>query len=262
MPPTPDELHLDRARALSFGSAADQYDRFRPACPADLIDDLVARRPARAIDVGCGTGKVAVPLALRGIAVLGIEVDERMAEFARHYGIEVRVTAFESFAPGDAAFDLLTCGDAWHWIDPERGTAKAAEVLRPGGTIARFWTTSTLDEATAAAFAPIYESIAPEITQVWLPSAGPRRFHATRPDPIAQSPEFTPTDLRTYPWDRTLNTEQWLGLIATTSDHQRLPAKRLKSLLHELGAATEKLGGIIHTKNETYALVNRRVESG
>ena len=262
MPPTSDELHLDRARAGSFGSVAEQYDRFRPACPEDLIDDLAALRPARAIDVGCGTGKVAVPLARRGIPVLGIEVDERMAAVARTHGLEVRVTAFESFAADGPAFDLLTCGDAWHWIDPERGTAKAAEVLRPGGTIARFWTASTLDEATAAAFAPIYQSLAPEITQVWLPSERPHRFHATRRDPIAQSPEFTTTDLRTYPWDRALKAEQWLGLIATTSDHQRLPAARLGSLLHALSAATDKLGGTIHTLNQTYALVNRRVQSG
>ena len=60
------ELYADRSRAESFGSVAEQYDRYRPSYPAALIDDLVAPRPADVLDVGCGTGKAAVLLAARG----------------------------------------------------------------------------------------------------------------------------------------------------------------------------------------------------
>src|SRR4051794_3902031 len=129
MPPTPQELHLDRARAGSFGSVADQYDRFRLAYPDTLIHDLAGLRPAKVLDVGCGTGKVAVSLAERGLSVLGVEVDQRMAEVARGHGIEVEVAAFENWAAAGRTFDLITCGDAWHWIDPDHGAAKATEVL-------------------------------------------------------------------------------------------------------------------------------------
>jgi len=38
-------LHEDRVRADSFGADADQYDRFRPAYPAAMIDELVAGDP-------------------------------------------------------------------------------------------------------------------------------------------------------------------------------------------------------------------------
>src|SRR5216684_9221402 len=88
-----DELHLDRARAESFGSTAQQYDRYRPTYPDALFDDLAALEPMQVLDIGCGTGKAAVALARRGLSVLGVEPDERMANVARDYGIAVEVAA-------------------------------------------------------------------------------------------------------------------------------------------------------------------------
>jgi len=73
-----EELHRDRARAESFGGAADAYERYRPNFPDALFDDLAALG-RDALDVACGTGKVARGLAARGTSVLGVELDARMA---------------------------------------------------------------------------------------------------------------------------------------------------------------------------------------
>ena len=122
---------------------ARQYERYRPTYPEALLDDLATLRPAQVLDVGCGTGKIAVGLAGRGLSVHGVELDPRMAEVARGHGISVEVGAFEAWDDAGRRFDLITCGAAWHWIDPELGMAKAADVLRTGGTIAPFWNYST-----------------------------------------------------------------------------------------------------------------------
>ena len=111
-------LHGDRDRAASFGSLAEQYDRFRPSYPRALIDDLVALGPGKVLDVGCGTGKVARALTDRGVDVLGVEPDERMARVARRHGIPVELASFETWDPAGRTFDLLTAGHAWHWVDP------------------------------------------------------------------------------------------------------------------------------------------------
>jgi SAM-dependent methyltransferase len=256
MPPTPRELHLDRVRAGSFGAVAEQYDRFRPACPETLIDDLAGLRPADVLDVGCGTGKVAVALARRGLPVLGVEADARMAEVARRHGIDVRVAAFEEWDAAGRTFDLVVCGDAWHWINPARGVAKAAEVLRTGGVVARFWSTAVLGEAVVAAFDPIYRRYAPEIAQVWRHAS---RFHATQRDLFADSGAFSPAEIRIFPWERRLSADEWVGLAATISDHQRLGDERLRVLLRAVRRAVDELGGVIHSHNETYALLNRRL---
>ena len=61
---------------------ATEYDRLRPSPPAAFVDDLVALAPKRVLDIGCGTGKVAKALAARGLSVLGVELDPRMAALA------------------------------------------------------------------------------------------------------------------------------------------------------------------------------------
>ncbi|MBO0732462.1 MAG: class I SAM-dependent methyltransferase, partial [Acidimicrobiaceae bacterium] len=132
-------LHQDRQRACSFGADAERYDRFRPTYPPALIDHLVGSSPGRVLDVGCGTGIVARLLAHRGCRVLGVEPDERMAAVARRHGIEVEPGTFEAWDPQGRTFDLVTSGQAWHWVDPRLGASKASSVLNPGGRLAVFW---------------------------------------------------------------------------------------------------------------------------
>ncbi|MEV0237841.1 methyltransferase domain-containing protein [Nonomuraea sp. NPDC050786] len=248
-----DEVYRDRARAGSFGSVAQQYDRYRPSYPEALLDDLAASRPARVLDVGCGTGKVAVALAGRGLSVLGVEADERMAQVARGHGIEVEVARFETWNDAERRFDLIACGDAWHWIDPELGIAKAARVLRPGGVIAWFWTSCEVDEPVAEAFDAVYSAHAPEVARIWRHPSGHHR------DLLAGSDAFSAIEERTYPSQRALTTDEWIGLVATVSDHLRLGNERLTALLRELRVALESLGGWVHARHETTALFTDRL---
>ena len=155
-----DELFRDRGRAESFGSIAEVYDRLRPAPAPAFVDELVALAPETVLDVGCGTGKVARELSARGLEVLGVELDERMAAIAREHGIEVELGAFEDWDPRGRTFDLITCGDAWHWIDPERGWRKIGAVLRPGGTVVRFWNHNEIDEPVRSALLSVHERVA------------------------------------------------------------------------------------------------------
>lgn len=63
--------------------------------------DLVARfAPATVLDAGCGTGRVAVELARRGVDVVGVDVDPSMLATARRLAppltwVEADLTAFE-----------------------------------------------------------------------------------------------------------------------------------------------------------------------
>lgn len=247
------ELHLDRARAESFGAVAMQYERYRPRYPTALLDDLATLRPARVLDIGCGTGKVAVGLAERGLSVLGVELDPRMAEVARGHGIPVEVGAFETWDDAGRRFDLITCGAAWHWIDPELGMAKAAEVLRVGGTIARIWNYHLLDESVVAVFEGLYREHAPD--------AHP---HGREPDdsdyidPFTENEAFCSIEARTYRWERTLSAEEWVGQAATFSDHQCLEPERFSAVARALHETIDTLGGTVHAHGRTYVVLARR----
>ena len=140
-----------------------------------------ARRPRRSSSTSssrcgrrrCSTSAAAPARSLReliarGLDVLGVELDERMAGIAREHGVEVELGAFETWDDRGRTFDLITCGDAWHWIDPVRGWRKIGRVLRPGGTVARFWNHNEVDE-------PLREALAEG------PRARPARDRAPHP---------------------------------------------------------------------------------
>ena len=164
------------------------------------------------LDIGCGTGKVARGLIERGLTVLGIELDERMAAVARAHGVTVEVAAFEDWDDGGRTFDLITCGDAWHWIDPVRGWRKIGEVLRPGGTVARLWSHHEVDEPLRSALR----------RRVRARGAGDRPHRAdgtsaTRPTRASRT--GTTCGTRTY------SADDWVALIATYSVHLALAAR-------------------------------------
>jgi len=240
-------LHGDRDRAESFGSMPEQYDRLRPDYPAAFIDDLMALEPADVLDVGCGTGKAARPLIDRGLRVLGVEPDEAMAAVARRHRVPIALATFEAWDPAGRTFDLLTAGHAWHWVNPAIGLPKAASVLTPGGTVALFWNYHALEESLLKRLERVYAACAPELEVL-----GRDRTGSPDLDPFMGSDHFTPGEPRTYRWTRELSANEWVAMLATFSDHQRLGKDRLPRLQDALRAAIDRSGGTVRSLCGTY----------
>ncbi|WP_327418346.1 class I SAM-dependent methyltransferase [Streptomyces sp. NBC_01233] len=246
--------YLDRARAGAFGSVAQQYDLYRPSYPEALINRLVASSPAAVLDIGCGTGKVATALAKHRLPVLGLEPDSRMAEMARANGVTVEVAMFEDWDGAGRTFDLLTSGDAWHWIDPVEGRRKAADLLNPGGLIARFWNVHEAEPALLRAFEAVYREWAPDVTV----AGGVPKSTRNAPDSFADDPAFAICSSDTYSWELTLTAEEWVGLVTTFSDHQQLAPEQLATLLDGLRAVIERHGGTVRTRSGTFVQLAER----
>ncbi len=114
-------------RGLSFGSAAELYERYQLGYPSEVVDQVLryAGRPVRAaVEVGAGTGKATGMLASRGIAITAVEHDADMARVLdrtmQGLPVEPVVATFEQFSTG-RRFDLLYAAAAWHWTDPGQG---------------------------------------------------------------------------------------------------------------------------------------------
>ncbi|WP_035854250.1 class I SAM-dependent methyltransferase [Cryptosporangium arvum] len=250
-PPTDRPSHTDRDRAESFGPIAADYDRYRPECPDDLLADLVALNPADVLDVGCGTGKLAVPLRRAGLDVLGVEIDPRMAAVARAHGVPVEVSGFETWDDAGRRFDLVTSGNAWHWIDPVHGAQRAAALLRPGGTLVRSWTYAVLDDDALALLDGVYAA------HTGVHTHASAAVDEDRPEPPRRG--FGVTETRVYRWELSFTTAQWVGLIATFSDHQLLPDAERAALLATLTTAIDAAGGVLRGRGEAVALFTPRV---
>jgi SAM-dependent methyltransferase len=132
---------VTQERGRAFGRVAEEYDRVRSSYPDELVDEACAGLlpGARVVEVGSGTGKLTVALVARGLDVDAVEPDEEMAAIARrHVGdaARFRIARFEDAELPERAFDAVFSATAFHWIDPAVGWAKAARLLRPGGTLA------------------------------------------------------------------------------------------------------------------------------
>ncbi len=124
-------------RSRSFGAIAADYDRLRPAPPAEAVDWLLPQRLELIVDVGAGTGLFSRALASRGAHVVAVEPDERMRAVlaARSPGVRVIAGSGEAIPLPDASADGVFASSSWHWMDSGKAVPEVARVLRDGGRL-------------------------------------------------------------------------------------------------------------------------------
>jgi SAM-dependent methyltransferase len=129
----------------AFRGTAEAYMRFRPPYPSALLDDLLARLPARQrlLDLACGPGRIGLALANRFQEVWALDLEPEMIAAARRRAdreglanVRYVVGKAETLDAPFAAFDLITIGEAFHRLDQRTVAARAFAWLRPGGLIA------------------------------------------------------------------------------------------------------------------------------
>lgn len=211
------------------------------------------------LDVGCGTGIAASLFAARGCRVVGVEVDTRMAELARAKGLEVEVARFEQWRAEGRRFDLLIAAQAWHWIEPITGAARAAQALRAGGRIGVFWNFGDPPVPVRELLGSIYARLEPDIENysVLLGNHDARAQAALTG--IAGSPAFEAVETSMFRWRKTYDTAGWLEHLNTHSDHQALSEARRGRLFEAVAEAIEETGGSLEMPYETVLVSARRV---
>jgi SAM-dependent methyltransferase len=235
---------LTREQRLVFGEVAEDYARERPSYPDALLDD-VAALGRRALEVGAGTGKATAGLLARGVEVTALEPSAEMAAVGRRLnpGATWVVSGLEDF-DGDDRFDLVYAAQSWHWVDPERGFARAHALLRPGGWLALFWNRGQ-DRVDVDA---VYARLGPELRE----GGGRGIDHAAR---IRASGLFGEIEERAYRWSEERSAESYVRLLGTHSNHRLLPDDR-RDALH--AAIRDAIGGRVRIDYVTRLYLGRK----
>jgi SAM-dependent methyltransferase len=138
---------------LGFGGeVAEFYHAYRHGYPAAVTDALAGAFGLDAedlvVDLGCGTGQLALPLAPRVRAVIGMDPEPDMLRRARQAARDAGVSnvnwmlGADADLPalrvllGDRSVAMVSIGQALHWMSYEELFRSARPLARPGGGIA------------------------------------------------------------------------------------------------------------------------------
>ena len=127
-----------------FEGAAPHYATGRLPYPRELVtafrEEVSLTTSSRLLDVGCGTGQIALLLAPLFDEVLGLDADPGMVQEADRDAARLgtRNARFvharaEELPLGLGAFAVATFAQSFHWMDRERVAAIVLDMLEPGG---------------------------------------------------------------------------------------------------------------------------------
>ncbi len=130
----------------SFDRVAHCYDETRGLPPeveqqvgaaiASIAREISAA--PRLLEVGVGTGRIAVPSAAEGVRVMGIDISAKMLGVLRRKRDDVDVLLAEAAHPPlrDASFDAALFVHILHLVPDAEATVRATlPLLRPGGVV-------------------------------------------------------------------------------------------------------------------------------
>jgi SAM-dependent methyltransferase len=124
--------------ARGFAQSAEAYELGRPGYPKAALEPLGLSPDLVVLDLAAGTGKLARPLAASGATVIAVEPVAEMRA-ALPDSVRARDGTAEEIPLEDAAVDLVTVAQAFHWFDGDAALAEIHRVLRPGGRLALVW---------------------------------------------------------------------------------------------------------------------------
>jgi SAM-dependent methyltransferase len=134
------------------GEVADLYHRYRRGYPPQVVAELVAAfgltENDLVVDLGCGTGQLAIPLARHVRTVVGLDPEGDMLARARAaaagesvqnvcwvLGSDADVPSLRTLL-GQGSVGAVCIGQALHWMDHETLFPALRSLVRAGGGVA------------------------------------------------------------------------------------------------------------------------------
>ncbi len=214
-----------------FTSTASLYARYRPPYAPVVLDFLVERfqlgRSTMVLDLGCGTGHLAIPLSARSIPVRAIDPDLEMLAEGMRAEARAGVSGVAWQRGSDATLETLflprlracVMGASFHWMSRNELLRKLDRMIEPGGGIAvlsgtgSVWNTDTLTRWTNVAKEVVVDMLGP----VRRAGAGTYDHPKERHEEVLGHSAFSHVESRTFRTPERLDVDAIVGLQLSTS---------------------------------------------
>lgn len=126
-----------------FRGTVPYYVRYRVPYPGPLLAEIRTKADLSGqgalLDLGCGTGEIALHMAPFFRDVTAVDIDPEMLAAAKQkaqkrgiHTIQWRNQSAEQFSADADSFELVTIGAAFHWMDRRTIAERVKEWLLPG----------------------------------------------------------------------------------------------------------------------------------
>lgn len=136
-----------------FTDAAQYYTKYRPKYESEffdyIIDSFKLDGKGRLLDLGCGTGQLAIPFAKNFEEVIGLDPEKGMLEEAKKEAKKAGVknikwvlSKAEEITKKMGTFRLVTMGASFHWMKQEEVLEKIYNLTEKNGGVVIMYDTS------------------------------------------------------------------------------------------------------------------------
>jgi ubiquinone/menaquinone biosynthesis C-methylase UbiE len=241
------KTQITRDYSNIFAGTAWYYARYRPDYPEKvfqlLIDRFELNKKSRVLDLGCGTGQIALKLAHYVAEVIALDPQEDMLQEGRALASAGKINNItwlagesgnlESLESQIGKIDITCMGRSFHWMDRTKTLHDLYKITKPGGGIA-------LMGDTAPRFRPDvpWIKIIDDTARDWLGeerkagTAGTFSVIPKRHEDFIRESEFTDFEVTDIHQTRQWTIDQIIGYQYSTS-HTSLPVLGDKKELFE-----------------------------
>lgn len=253
-----------------FAATAAYYHFRAPYAPAAigfLAETFALDAATRVLDLGCGPGTLAVPLAAVAGEVIAVDPEPRMLDAARAAARaagrnDIRwLCARAEDLPADIdAVRLATLGQSFHWMDRDAVLAALGRIVEPDGGVALVNPGRRRPQES-------WEEIADEVVARFLGPREPRAYRRAEPEhepALRRSSHFSRFEPHVFEVDLTRDIASVIGAIYSLSYAARPRfgdrAAAFEAVLSEALLA-QNPSGQFQERVETEVIVARRARA-
>ena len=205
----------------TFDKIPEQFDKYRPRYREELFQELTEvcglSSDKKVLEIGPGTGQATEPILKTGCDYTAIELGENFTSFMKskfgcYENFHIINADFEKYDFEENTYDLVYSAATIQWIPEEIAFSKTYKMLKPGGYLAMFMTSS--DERTRN------ENLHDEICLVYDKYFHVKQKYNCKMEYMnALNYGFTNYQYKEWKSERILNSEEYISYISTHCAH-------------------------------------------